>query len=182
MKRMARFYFGKANPIGRKFDDPGSGIQAGPVEIVGVARDARDHKLKGEVGRRFYLPLAQGLGSTAGINFVIRTVGNPVAVADAVRKQIKALDANIPVNNIRSLNELTERAISDQILDCAPLQLFCWSCAVAGGDWAVRNPVIFSSRTDPRNWRANGSGRPARQCVENDFAGSRKAGVAGSGR
>lgn len=112
---MAKFYFGQTNPIGRKFivEDPES---KGPVEIVGVARDARDHKLKGSVDRRFYLPLSQSLGRVPGLNFVIRTVGNPVAVTESVRKQIKNLDANIPVNNIRSLNELTERAISDQIL------------------------------------------------------------------
>jgi predicted permease len=112
---MSKFYFGKTNPIGRKFivDDPSS---KGPVEIVGVARDARDHKLKGSIDRRFYLPLSQALGPLPGVNFVVRTVGNPVAVAEAVRKQIKNLDANIPVNNVRSLNELTDRAISDQIL------------------------------------------------------------------
>jgi predicted permease len=112
---MAKFYFGKANPIGRKFivEDMES---KGPVEIVGVARDARDHKLKGSIDRRFYLPLSQSIGQIPVVNFVVRTVGNPVAVAEAVRKQIKNLDANIPVNNIRSLNELTERAISDQVL------------------------------------------------------------------
>lgn len=112
---MARFYFGQTNPIGRKFiiDDPGS---KGPVEIVGVARDARDHKLKGKVDRRFYVPLSQSMGTIPVVNFVIRTVGNPVAVAEAVRKQLKNLDANIPVNSVRALNELTERAISDQVL------------------------------------------------------------------
>jgi len=112
---MAKFYFGKANPIGKKFivEDMES---KGPVEIVGVARDARDHKLKGSIDRRFYLPLSQSIGQIPVVNFVVRTVGNPVAVAEAVRKQIKNLDANIPVNNIRSLNELTERAISDQVL------------------------------------------------------------------
>jgi len=113
---MARFYFGQTNPIGKKFtiDDPES--KGGPVEIVGVARDARDHKLKGEVGRRFYIPLSQSLGTMAGLNFVIRTVGNPVVVADSVRKQIKTLDANVPVTSVRALNELTERSIGDQIL------------------------------------------------------------------
>jgi len=112
---MARFYFGQTNPIGRKFivDDPGS---KGPVEIVGVARDARDHKLKGSVDRRFYVPLSQSMGTIPVVNFVVRTVGNPVAVAEAVRKQLKNLDANIPVNNIRSLDELTEKSISDQVL------------------------------------------------------------------
>lgn len=112
---MARFYFGQANPIGRKFivEDPGS---KGPVEIVGVARDARDHKLKGSIDRRFYLPLSQSIGQIPVVNFVVRTVGNPVAVAEAVRKQLKSLDANIPVNSVRALNELTEKSIGDQIL------------------------------------------------------------------
>jgi predicted permease len=101
---MARFYFGQTNPIGRKFiiDDPGS---KGPVEIVGVARDARDHKLKGKVDRRFYVPLSQSMGMIPVVVFVVRTVGNPVAVAEAARKQLKNLDANIPV-----------KSISDQVL------------------------------------------------------------------
>jgi predicted permease len=113
---MARFYFGQANPIGRKFtiEDPNS--KGGPVEIVGVARDARDHQLKGKVQRRFYIPVSQSLGSIAGLNFEIRTVGNPVAVAEAVRKQIKSFDANVPIYSVRALNELAERSISDQIL------------------------------------------------------------------
>ena len=125
---MARFYFGQTNPIGRKFivEDPES---KGPVEIVGVARDARDHKLKGSIDRRFYLPLSQSLGHVPGLNFVVRTVGNPVAVAEAVRKQIKNLDANVPVNNIRSLNELTEKSISDQILIARLSSFFAgWRC------------------------------------------------------
>jgi len=112
---MAKFYFGAANPIGRKIivEDPES---KGAVEIVGVARDARDHKLKGKVDRRFYVPLSQAMGTVPVVNFVVRTVGNPVAVAEAARKHLKNLDANVPVNNIRSLSELMERAISDQIL------------------------------------------------------------------
>ncbi len=102
-------------------------------------------------------------------------------MAEAVRKQIKNLDANIPVNNIRSLNELTERAISDQILIARLSSCFCRPGAAAGGDWAVRNPFILSGGTDTRNWRANGSGRAARQRAENDFAGSRNTCAAGSG-
>jgi predicted permease len=113
---MARFYFGQTNPIGRKFIIKDPEAKGGPVEIVGVARDARDHQLKGNVQRRFYIPVAQPLGTMAGINFEVKTVGNPVAVADAVRKQIKNFDANVPINNVRALNELTDRSISDQIL------------------------------------------------------------------
>ncbi len=113
---MARFYFGQANPIGKKFtiDDPEA--KGGPVEIVGVSRDARDHKLKGTVERRFYIPISQSLGTAAGVNFEIRTVGNPSAVAETVRKQFKSYDANIPIYTIRELQQLTERSISEEIL------------------------------------------------------------------
>jgi predicted permease len=112
---MARFYFGQANPIGRKFtiEDTGS---KGPVEIVGVSRDARDHQLKGKVQRRFYIPIAQSLATAAGVHFEIKTVGNPSAVAETVRKQIKSYDANIPIYSVRALDELTERSIRDEIL------------------------------------------------------------------
>jgi predicted permease len=112
---MARFYFGQANPIGRKFTIEDSSSK-GPVEIVGVSRDARDHQLKGKVQRRFYIPISQSLATAAGINFEIKTVGNPSAVMETVRKQFKSYDANVPIYSMRELNELTERTISDQIL------------------------------------------------------------------
>jgi predicted permease len=112
---MARFYFGQANPIGRKFTIEDSESK-GPVEIVGVSRDARDHQLKGNVQRRFYIPISQSLATAAGINFEIKTVGNPSAVMETVRKQFKSYDANVPVYAVRELKELTERSISDEIL------------------------------------------------------------------
>jgi putative ABC transport system permease protein len=113
---MAKFYFGAANPIGRKFSIDDSQMGGGQVEIVGVASDARDHHLKGPVERRFYLPMTQDSLPVPHLNLEIRTAGNPAAVADAVRKQIKSMDANVPIYSVRTLGELTERMIHDQIL------------------------------------------------------------------
>jgi predicted permease len=112
---MARFYFGQASPIGRKFTVEDTNAK-GTVEIVGVARDARDHQLKGKVQRRFYIPISQSLSTAAGVNFEIKTVGNPSAVAETVRKQIQSYDANVPIYSIRTLDDLTERSIADEIL------------------------------------------------------------------
>jgi predicted permease len=113
---MAKFYFGSGNPIGRKFtiDDPD--VQGQEMEIVGVARDARDHELKGEVRRRFYVPAVQSRRTVPGIIFEIRTVGNPAAAAEAARKEIKSMAENVPIYDVRTLNSLTERSIEDEIL------------------------------------------------------------------
>jgi predicted permease len=114
---MAKFYYGAANPIGRKFiiEDPGN-PKGMPTEIIGVARDARDHELKTPVKRRFYIPASQSLGRIPVVNFEIRTVGNPTAVADSVRKEIKGLDGRVPIYSVRALNELTDNSISEAIL------------------------------------------------------------------
>jgi predicted permease len=108
---MARVYLGKTNPIGKKL-----GFNQQPVEIVGVARDVRDHELKGEVLPLFYVPATQISGSSAGLNFEIRTAGSPSAVIGSVSKQLKSFDANVPVSSIRTVNELTERTIGQEIL------------------------------------------------------------------
>jgi predicted permease len=113
---MAKFYFGHANPIGRKMwiDDQEHKDQ--PMEIVGVARDVRDHTLRGPVQRRFYVPTGQALDAIYAINFEIQTAGKPQDLTEPVRKSIAALDANVPVSRIRTLDELVDSSISKDIL------------------------------------------------------------------
>jgi predicted permease len=113
---MAKFYFGHANPIGRKMwiDDQEHKDQ--PMEIVGVARDVRDHTLRGPVQRRFYVPTGQALDAIYAINFEIQTAGKPQDLTEPVRKSFAALDANVPVSRIRTLDELVDSSISKDIL------------------------------------------------------------------
>ncbi len=113
---MAEFYFGHANPIGRKMwiDDQEHKDQ--PMEIVGVARDVRDHTLRGPVQRRFYVPTGQALDAMYAVNFEIQTAGKPQDLTEPVRKAFAALDANVPVSQIRTLDELVDSSISKDIL------------------------------------------------------------------
>ena len=113
---MAKFYFGDSNPLGRTFiidDYPG---KPEPTTIVGVTRDARDHELRGAIPRRFYVPLTQGRKTIPVINFEVRIVGNPESVITEVRKQLKALDSNVPVYSARSVQQLLDRTMSNEIL------------------------------------------------------------------
>jgi predicted permease len=113
---MARFYFGNSNPIGRKMwiDDQDHKDQ--PIEVIGVARDVRDHTLRGPIQRRFYIPTGQALDSIYAINFELQTVGKPDAIAEAARKAFAALDPNVPLIRVRSVADLVDSSISKDIL------------------------------------------------------------------
>ena len=113
---MAKFYFGDTNPIGRTFIVDDYVGQPKPTTIVGVTHDARDHELRGKIPRRFYIPLTQAPNTISVVNFEIRTAGNPDSVISEVRKQLKALDSNVPVYSARSVQQLLDRTMSNEIL------------------------------------------------------------------
>ena len=102
----AKFYFGTANPIGRHVTDEFPDTRKTFV-IVGVSRDARDHSLRREVFRRFYLSALQPLGDyPPSVNYEIRTYGDPTAVIQAARRAILSFDPTIPINSARTLDAL----------------------------------------------------------------------------
>jgi predicted permease len=86
---VARRAFGDADPVGRRVRADSKGP---PVEIVGVVRDSKYHSLGDERVPFLYLPLAQGGYSPEAV-LLVRTEGDPAAVAPAVRGAIESLDA-----------------------------------------------------------------------------------------
>jgi predicted permease len=115
---MSKFYFGKTDPIGKKFtvDDDDPKISSQPVEIVGVSRDARDHEIRGTVPRRYYVPLSQATNSPSMLNFEVRTAGDATSIIETARKQIHAFDSKVSIYRVRSLNESVDHQISNEIL------------------------------------------------------------------
>jgi predicted permease len=104
----AKFYFGKQNPIGKHVTDEFPDSRKTFV-IVGVARDARDHSIRREVFRRFYLSAQQRLGEfSPALNYEIRTYGEPSGIIQAARKEVLAFDPLIPINNARPLIQMLD--------------------------------------------------------------------------
>lgn len=69
----AKFYFRNSDPLGKRIWFGDQENKDKPMEIVGIARDMRDHELRGPMQRRFYLPLGQAPDSLFAVNFEIRT-------------------------------------------------------------------------------------------------------------
>src|SRR5215472_7853351 len=74
------------------------GFEAKPqqVEIVGLARNARYDDLTGDFPAIVYMPLEQNVGLPVDeITFFLRTAGNPLGYAGAVREIVHQADARI---------------------------------------------------------------------------------------
>ena len=72
--------------------------------IVGVVGDIRQNVFDDSYRSTAYVPMAQTAPQTAG--FVVRTAGDPMAVAAAARAAISSVDPNQPVYDLRALRQL----------------------------------------------------------------------------
>jgi predicted permease len=115
---MARFYFKNSNPIGKRiWADDDQHRNSPPFTIVGVAGNVQDHDLHKPVKPRFYFPVSQYPEPVYGINFEVRTVGNPSGIVEAARKEIRNFDARVPIGAVRALDEQIGNSIhSDTVI------------------------------------------------------------------
>ena len=95
-------YWPGQSPLGQRLttDD---GPQKTWREIVGVVRTVHHDSLEASSRGTLYLPLAQR--TTAGIYAVVHTDGDPLALLPSVRAGIRGIDPNLPVYDVRTLDD-----------------------------------------------------------------------------
>jgi putative ABC transport system permease protein len=69
-----------------------------------------------------YTPLSQSQG-LAG-RFLVRTNGDPLSAAKMIREDVHAIDPNMPVENIKTLDELRDRYLATPKLTATLLAVF----------------------------------------------------------
>jgi predicted permease len=106
----ARRYFKGRNPLGYKIA-LGTGNSVKPdIQIVGVVSDSIHSSVRSRPGR--YLYLAYGQQNRVGeMTFYARAAGDPTALMNAIRGRVRALDPDIPVVEMKTL----ERQIAESI-------------------------------------------------------------------
>jgi predicted permease len=97
----AAIHFPNANPIGSRVSTEGS---SGPWrEIVGIVRDTKYGRLSEGAVPVVYLPLAQN--HETGVTLYVRASVPPASLAASLRREIQALEPNLPVPSIRTMAE-----------------------------------------------------------------------------
>jgi putative ABC transport system permease protein len=108
-ERLAREYWPNENPLGKR-------IRFGPPEdnepwhtIVGVVGEVKHQSLDVTRRKSVYLPHAEV--SVGGLTVVVRATAKPESLTAAIRNQVKQMDPELPVTNIRTMSEVVSRSV-----------------------------------------------------------------------
>ena len=101
---MARRYFPDRSPIGQTIVNP-----HGKSVVVGVVADVRNRGLASEAKKQVSLPLRQS--PTAGMALVARTDGDPTAFGGEIRRAVRAVDAEQPIYDLSTMDQILARAV-----------------------------------------------------------------------
>ena len=107
----AKKFFEGRNPLGRHMTAH-FGDARWTFEVVGVAANVRDHRLRDDVPPRYYRTPTGASYVPGTIEFQIRAHGNAAALTSAARKVVQDLDDNIPILQAKVVAELVDNRMT----------------------------------------------------------------------
>ena len=113
---MARRFFPNRSAIGQHFGIGETPDHPGEIEVIGVVKDAKYFALDEGAQMIAYFPCRQNPGFYR--NFVVRYApgANRQEIVSRVRHEIAAVNSNILVNSVSSLQEQVDHSIATQAL------------------------------------------------------------------
>ncbi len=122
---LSRQYFPHQNPIGQRIR---WGRDTGPprwMTIVGVAANVKQYSLAQPAYPAVFTPFAQSSEAwRRWMSVVVRMPDNSAGLIRTVKRQIWSLDADIPLNRTRSMDELVNRSFAERRFNMFLLGLF----------------------------------------------------------
>jgi len=109
---LARRYWPNESPIGKRIKTVFIRATNPWFTIVGVVGDVRSDSLETPGAPHVYLPLFQNPPYNAVI--YIRTAGDPGTLSEAIRHQVEAVDPNVPIYAIRSMDDVIVRSTAER--------------------------------------------------------------------
>jgi predicted permease len=106
---MAGKYWQGRNPIGQRIQVKGRWMQ-----VVGVAKDSKYLSVRENPTPFFYVPLLQNFVTAPGLS--IRTRVSPETMAAALTREVHALDRNLALFEVITLQEQVDRSTSPQLV------------------------------------------------------------------
>jgi putative ABC transport system permease protein len=100
----ARKLWPNDDPIGKRmWAGQGSAGSGDPSEVVGVVSDVRYRAIETAPVPDVYLPLAQSYQSR--MRLFVRSAVDPSALAPAIAREVRALDGNLPLSELKTMDD-----------------------------------------------------------------------------
>jgi len=112
-----RRWFPDRDPIGQQVEMSGVGR-----EVVGVVADVRQRHPGTPVAPQLFTPYAQR--TTRTVRMVVRSAGDPLALAPSIRAEIRRLDPNLALTDFTPLEQLIAGSVARPRFYTALLALF----------------------------------------------------------
>jgi predicted permease len=125
----ARTLWPGKNPVGVQFSR--GAMNEKPFTVIGVVGNARTVSLASPDPMMVYMPYWYRNDATAGL--LVRTRQDPATMADAVRKAIWSVDAEVPVPVVRMLGGVVEDSVANRRFEMQLLLLFAVSALLLAG-------------------------------------------------
>src|SRR6185436_6591695 len=98
----AKRFFAGRHPIGlhvtQQYAD-----ERHTYEVVGVVRDSRQNRLRGEIEHRFYMPASQPAAGISAVTFIVRPRGDVSSVLTDVRRVLRQAEPDMPIARATTL-------------------------------------------------------------------------------
>jgi putative ABC transport system permease protein len=111
---MARMYWPDKDPLGSKFT---CGLRLAPDDpnvyhVVGIVEDVKQRGFDAEVIPEYYVPFTQQ--TFQGMTFALRTHQNPKTMTAAVRSLIKEVDAELLIENVKTMKQWQSESVAQR--------------------------------------------------------------------
>jgi len=100
------------SPVGRQM---GQGRSApADTEIIGVFGNARYHDLRGEIPRQTFVNLDSRIHGVGSVTVYARIQGDPRTVLSMLREQVRKVDSNLVVFDMRTMNDQVNLQLANE--------------------------------------------------------------------
>jgi putative ABC transport system permease protein len=97
-------------------------VSADDFEIVGVVADSL-YQVGLPVAPTMYFPLLEG-DTTMALTLAVRTASGPLALSVPIQKQIAAIDPELPVSDVFTMQQIIERSLGNASLSAGLVLAF----------------------------------------------------------
>jgi len=134
------------------------------IEIVGVVRNNIHDDLREKVARFIYIPYLQDPhAGISSLRYYIRAAGNPTVLTGNIRRTVREMDPNVPLNNVQTVETAIQQSIyGDRMVAWLALALGALAAALASiGLYGLVSYTVARRTSEIGLRMALGASRPA---------------------